>query len=438
VNWTDLNSDVKNGTFKFFANKVDEVLHAPNAVPELKLASQILDATDRGYGEAMRVFNAKELNAVMKGLEAGEPADPKVLFNLIAKEGHTDLTTKIMDMIGPQLATGVKAADVKTMMDASKSITGGVEGKRFVAEVADRYRSGMLQSIHGEAMANKLLKQAQNILALEGKIDVKVRPGDTAMDIIGKARTAADAAKEAAKDPLVSLNKAMKQVEREHELEKMQISLQRSKAAGPLGFMYEPNLQAMHAVDRILGSEDMVLAAAAKFGHQSPEFNMLRQIYARRVLEGSMNLSSKLAKISPEVQSLMFPGVSLKSMQTLAKEMDFLTSTRSMQTGAGKSIMAQAAVEHPWGRVLGKGGEYLPKLPGGDAIGRATIGKYYDVVLKLSNNLPFMRWVEKGLKGNEQARAMVKKEVQRAMQKGGALGAGVAESQFQTPQQPGQ
>lgn len=436
VNWYDLPSDIKNGAFKFFASRVDEILHDPGASEQLKLAARLLDSTDKSYGESMRVFNAKEISAVMKGLEAGEPADPHLLFNAIAREGHTDLTAKIMDMIGPNLASGVKAADVRSMLDSSKGLLGNIEGKRFVSEVLDRYRSGMLNAIHGSQMGEKLLEQAKRIASLEGTIDINVRPGDTAMDIIGKARTAADAAKAAAKaDPLKALQTAMEQVEKSHAAEVSRLNMERGK--GPLGFLHNPNIGAMEAVDRILSNEDMILAAGGKFGEQSPEFNMLRQIYMQRVFEGSLNLSSKLKNISPEVQHIMMPGVTLDQAQLLAKEMDFLTETKAMSLGAGKSIMAQAAVEHPWSRVGGKLVTYIPKvLPGTDALGRYAMGKYFKMVTNLSNNLTFMRWVEKGLKGDEQARQMVKREVQRQMQIGGAIGAGAAESQFATPRQP--
>jgi hypothetical protein len=44
-----------------------------------------------------------------------------------------------------------------------------------------------------------------------------------------------------------------------------------------------------------------------------------------------------------------------------------------------------------------------------------------------------LRWVQKGLKGDPAAREMTRQEVQRAMQRGGAVGAGVGESQYQVP-----
>ena len=70
-----------------------------------------------------------------------------------------------------------------------------------------------------------------------------------------------------------------------------------------------------------------------------------------------------------------------------------------------------------------------------DAAGRFMLGKYFKFVTELANNPSFLRWIEKGLKGDDQAREMVKELVQRRMKIGGAAGAGVGQSQFQTPNQ---
>jgi hypothetical protein len=43
-----------------------------------------------------------------------------------------------------------------------------------------------------------------------------------------------------------------------------------------------------------------------------------------------------------------------------------------------------------------------------------------------------MRFVEKGLKGDDSAREMVRELVQRRMRVGGPVGAGIAESAYQT------
>jgi hypothetical protein len=53
----------------------------------------------------------------------------------------------------------------------------------------------------------------------------------------------------------------------------------------------------------------------------------------------------------------------------------------------------------------------------------------------MANNPAFLRWIERGLKGDDKAREMVKELVQRRMKIGGATGAGIGESQYQTPNQ---
>jgi hypothetical protein len=70
---------------------------------------------------------------------------------------------------------------------------------------------------------------------------------------------------------------------------------------------------------------------------------------------------------------------------------------------------------------------------------------YYKLIRKGVNNPAFLRWLEKGLKGDTSVREMVRDAVQRALSepdvqqrtsRAGAIGAGVAQSQYQTPNQP--
>src|SRR5580700_889290 len=435
-NRLDLTPDVKQGTFKFFANRVDEILNDANAVPELKAAAKQLREADNFYRENMGAFNDKRIQAVMDGLDAGLPADPKVLFDTIVKEGRSDLTRKVSEMVGPNLWAGVKAADVREMLEQSKSVTGEIDGKRFVSQVLERYRSGMLEAVHGKEVTQKLLQQAQNIEALAGRLNIPVRPGDTIRDVIETARAAGEAAKAAAKqDPLGTLTREMKGIERQLAATK-QTARKNLKTNNALDFLYDESVSASEAVDKILGSEDLIIAAASKFGPSSPEFNLLRQTWAQKLLTGTLTPSSKLAKVSEEVQRIMFPGVSLDQMKTLAKEMDFLMGTRgSMGQSMAGGLAAMSKVEHPWSSIIGKGGEYLPKIPFADAGGRYVLGKYFKFVTNIANNPAFLRWIEKGLKGDDRAREMVKELVQRRMKIGGAMGAGVGESQFQTPNQ---
>jgi hypothetical protein len=434
-NRLDLTPDVKQGTFKFFANRVDEILNDANAVPELKAAAKQLREADSFYRENMGAFNDKRIQAVMDGLDAGLPADPKVLFDTIVKEGRSDLTKKVSEMVGPNLWAGVKAADVREMLEQSKSVTGEIDGKRFVSQVLERYRSGMLEAVHGKEVTQKLLQQAQNIEALAGRLNIPVRPGDTIRDVIETARATSEAAKAAAKqDPLGTLTREMKGIERQLAATK-QAARKNLKTNNALDFLYDESVGASEAVDKILGSEDLIIAAASKFGPDSPEFNLLRQTWAQKLLTGTLTPSSKLAKVSEEVQRIMFPGVSLDQMKTLAKEMDFLMGTRgSMGTSMAGGLAAMAKVEHPWSSIpLGKAAGKI--VPGLDPLGRYLLGKYFKFVTNVANNPAFLRWIEKGLKGDDQAREMVREVVQQRMKIGGAMGAGVGESQYSTPNQ---
>lgn len=437
-----LNSDIKNGTYKFFAHRVDQALRDTVSVPELAPAVEQLNRADRFYRENMPVFEAQQIKAVMRGLESGEPADPQRLFDTVVKEGHTDLTSRIREMVGPNLWAGVQAADLQQMIRSSQSLVPGeIDGRAFVREVLDRQRSGILESVHDRAVTARLLQQAQHVAMMDGRLPLTVRPGDTLTDLIGRARAAGDAAREAARqDPLKTLKTEMQRIEREHAQKAAKARAERKN--DPLGFLYDPTTGAAEAVNKILGNEDLLLASAARFGETSPEFQMLRQVYAQRILQGTLQPGSKLAKVSPEAQQVMFPGVTLDQMHLLAKEMDFLMSGKGMDGGAGLSMSATSKVEHPWASILGRGGAMAQiltaptkALPGADAGGRAILGAYYGMIRKITTSPAFLRWVQKGLKGDDTAREVVRAQVQRMMQKGGAAGAGGAEGTFQASEQ---
>lgn len=437
VNYYDLTPDFKEGALKFFANKVDAVLHDQEAGPELQAAAHMLDATDAWYGKVIKPLTDKNIQAVLSGLESGLPADPKVLYNTIVKEGRTELTNKVRKLVGPTLWSAVKAADAQDMLDSAKTLTPGViDGRRFAREVLDRYRSGMLEAVHGPQSA-KLLEQARNIEALEGRLDIPSAPGDTISEVVRRARLAAEVVKEQAKrDPLALLNKEMKNVEREHAREAARLRQQRLNDS--LAFLYKPTTGATEAVDKILGNEDLILAAAARFGPSSPEFNMLRQVWAQRILQAGMQPGKHLEKVSEEVQRVMFPGVTLDQMRLLAKDMDFLMGRSELSHGmAGLSAIAK--VEHPFGGLpAGKTvGKILnvATLGFGAPLARGALGTFYKLVREGVNNPAFLRWVEKGLKGDDAARALVRATVQRRMQFGGAIGAGAGQALYQTPNQ---
>ena len=440
ADWHTLSSDFKNGALKRFSGEIDALIHDPAAPPQIQAAGKFLDMVDKWYGHNVSVFEAQQIKAVMKGLEAGEPADAANLYRVVVKEGHTDLTRRIRDMVGPNLWAGVKAADTQAMLDASKTLEPGIiDARKFAREVLDRHRANMLETVHGKD-AEKLLNQARAIEQLDGRLPIPANPNDSMTQVIARARLAADEAKASAnKDPLGTLNKEMKKIQAEKSRAEAKIRAENRK--DPLGFLYDPTMGASDSVDKILKSEDLILAAAARFGEKSPEFHMLRQIYVQRVFDGTLNIGSKLEKISPDVQQLMFPGVTLKQMQTLAKEMEFLMDTRAFKSpGAGSSMSAFAKVEHPMalggGALLGfhLGGPVGAVVGAGTAAvahagARAVLGKFFALVTQLATSPTTLRWIEKGLTtGTPEEQAAIRNILQKHLQKGAAMGAGAGEA----------
>lgn len=441
ADWHTLSSDFKNGALKRFSNEIDRLIHDPNAPEHVQAAARFLDMTDKWYGKNIKIFNAKEIETVMKGLEAGEPANPANLYRAVVKEGHTDLIERVKKMVGPNLWSGVKAADTKAMLDASKTLENGViDARKFAREVLERHRANTLEVVHGKEGAAKLIAQAKAIEQLDGRLTIPAHPTDTMTQVVQRARLAAEAEIAAGKkDPLTALQKEMKDIARQNTEKARQATIARQYRNDPLKFLYDPSTGAMAAVDKILGNEDLILASAARFGENSEEFKLLRHIYVQRVLEKTFNPTERLGKITPEVQQLMFPGITLNQMQTLAKNMQFLTNTRAFKSGeAGASMSAFAKIEHP--TILGAGAlagfHFGGPIGAGIGVGtafvaRAMMQKFFAIVTKLATSPATMRFVEKGLNGTPEEREAIRFFTEKVLSKGGALGAGASEATFQ-------
>ena len=88
VNYYDLTPDFREGSLKFFANRVNEALHNIEAVPGLEARSKtFLDETDKWYGKVIKPLTDKNIQAVISGLELGLPADPKKLYDVLIQRG---------------------------------------------------------------------------------------------------------------------------------------------------------------------------------------------------------------------------------------------------------------------------------------------------------------------------------------------------------------
>src|ERR1700675_1215782 len=108
----------------------------------------------------------------------------------------------------------MRAADVQEMMAQSRMLDGTTDGLKFAKQVEDRFQNGVLDVLHGERGGGRLRQQAVYIQQLRGKLPVAARLGDTANDIVLRARAAAADAENLAKtDPLKALSNEMKKVE---------------------------------------------------------------------------------------------------------------------------------------------------------------------------------------------------------------------------------
>jgi len=432
----DLTPDVKHGSFKFFANKVDQIISAEDGDPRLVAAGKQLRASDAFYRENMGPLQDTRIQAIMNGLEAGLPADPKLLYTAVVKEGRTDLTKKIKEIVGKNLWSGVAAADKREMIEQAKTLVPGqIDGRRFAQQVLERDRDGLLELVHGKRTADQLRRKAQNVGLLEGKLDVKIRPSDSITDAIDKAdRAATDAKALAEKDPLGTLQREMADLTKEEKAAQQGATQKRTE--NPLGFLYDLKVGARDAADRILNSEDLTMAAAHTFGRDSPAFQALQKVWMQRLFMGTIDPGERLGKVSEAVQQLLLPGVTLEQTQLLAKEMAFLLSSRHAAQGTGKSIMATTTVEHPWGAhmPIDTGHAKMRKIVGSNALGRAILTKYFKFVTEMSNNLPLMQYIQKAFKSEDPQRIAVAREIiERRLREGGAIGAAYGEVAFQEP-----
>jgi hypothetical protein len=428
IKWNDLPSDIKNGTLKHLDGKISEVLHPleAGAHPNIKEASQLLKLADAFYRENMGPLNNQQIKSLVKALDSGLQADPKALLKATIREGKTEVAETIKKTVGPQTWDAMRAADVQDMLQSSRMTDGSIDAMKFAKQVEDRFQNGVLGVLHGPAGEARLRQQANYIQQLRGKMPITPRPGDTANDIILRARAAAADAENLAKtDPLKAMN---------NEMRKVEAAVKRELAAGrkpdPLAFLNESTVGANKAVDRILGDPDLIVAASRAFpgGEKSAEFQLLRQVWTQRFLSETLEPGERLAATSKEIQELMFPGVTLDDMHMLAKEMKLLMSGATVRGGdnMGGSMMAQAAVENPAGRISGLGKLAGPAklIPGSNFAMRAGLTAYYNTVRGLLTSPSTLRWLRKGLTSRDpEAKAAARAELRAALQRGGAQGA---------------
>jgi hypothetical protein len=431
IKWNDLTPGVKDGALKHMQNGIDAVLHSVENQPELQEASRLLRLADDFYRENMGPLNDRHIKALVKALDSGLQADPKALLKATIREGKTEVANIIRNTVGPQIWDAMRAADVQDMLSSSRLLDGSIDGVQFAKEVLQRQRAGVLGVLHGESGAARLNQQATYIEQLRGKLTITSRPGDTANDIILRARSAVAEAENLSKtDPLKLMANEMKKVEASVKKE-----FAATRKPDPLAFLNDATVGANKAVDRILGDPDLIVAASRAFpgGEKSPEFQLMRQVWTQRFLSETLEPGEKLAATSEEIQRLMFPGITLTDMHMLAKEMRLLMSGHTMggsSSDMGGSMMAQSAVENPWGRIGGIGKLAGPAkiIPGANFAARSALTVYYNMVRGLLTSPSTLRWLQKGLTSHDPAaKEAARTELRAALQRSGARGAGVGQ-----------
>lgn len=424
IKWNDLTSDVNNGTRKYFDNRVNDILHDTKATPGIKEASESLRRADGFYRENMGTLDSRQMQTIMDGLKSGMQADPKALLDVVLKDGKTEVAQQIEKIVGPATWNTVRAADTQEMMQVSRNLRGEIDGKKFAAEVLKRKNSGLLETLHGPG-AKQLVDQAVQVEQLAGRLEIRAVPGDTMNDVLMRAHAARQAAEAAAKqDPIGTLKREIAGIQADHA-----IDMKAAREVNPFAFALDPTVGAHKAVDRILDHPDMLIAASRAFagGDKSPEFELIRQVWTQRFLEQSrtnLRPAKQLAQTPPEIQDLMFPGVSLKQMHLFAREMELLVPKGG---DGGKGIMKTNIQEHPIGAATGLGKLAGPAkaLPGANAAARSMLGAYYGLVRHIATSPTTLRWLEKGLESTDPAaRAAARQALQEFMAKTGRMGAG--------------
>ncbi len=430
IDYYDLTPSSREGVFKYFQNKLNAVLHDVEATPALKEAAKLLDNADAFYGKNIKAFKNENVKWVTKQLEDGLPADAAALAETFFQPGQAEALAKIRRMVGKNYWNAIEGANTNLMLRNSQTlIPGEVDGLRFAAQVLDLHKNGVLEAAYGAQAAAKLLKQAQRISMMEGKLSLEALPGDTVSTVLARAEKAATTAKDLAKaDPIGTLEKEIAAIDREYNALAKAAKLERSK--DPLNFLHEANATAIESANRILSNPDLVLAAARRFGEESQEFTLLRWVYAQRLLQQH---AKPLKGTLPEIQELIFPGTTLKDALTLAEHMDFLAGG---MRDVGGYIAAQSRVLNPWSAILGRGARFIPPPLRIDALGRYLLTQYYATISWGATHPNFIRMLVKGLKEGGEAAIKVRAEARRVIPGfGGAVGESLYQG-FRAPEEP--
>lgn len=424
--------DIGDGVIEVFPERASD---------PLETAAKLLDKADEFYRKNIPFLSDHMVQGTIDMLKSGEGANPEALAKMFFDPERTSAMRRVRGIVGENLWKGVQAADVRHMLDNSKILgSTDIDGAKFAAQVEDRIKKGILETAYDAKTAARLQKIATDVRTLKGELPITSDPGDTISTLMNRAALAkAEADKFAEMDPLKALNQEMSRVEKEYNQATKLAKLSRKQE--PLHFLYENSMShlAVRAADKILGNQDLIMAAATKFGRESPEFNALRQVYAARFLQREFPKTAAMRaqlghEMTEEVQALMFPGVTRDQMVTLAKNMEFLFSAGG--TDVGGAMAAASRVLHPEANlpISSPTLRVLLKLPVVSSGARFVLGKFYALAMDATTHPNFINWLAGRLQGDAFARAEARAAIQQRIKMGALLGRGFGQ-QVLAPQQ---
>jgi hypothetical protein len=144
---------------------IDKAALDPVAAPAVKLLRQ----TNKWYGDNIAKFTDARINQIAKAADAGTPPNPEEIARLVIDPRNSARVSTIRKMLGEDTFRRVAMADWSRMVQgATDGATGQVTGIKLLRELGSR--GDMLESIYGKETAGRMLKYAEGLAALDGKV----------------------------------------------------------------------------------------------------------------------------------------------------------------------------------------------------------------------------------------------------------------------------
>ncbi len=439
IDYSDMTPDMKMGALKHFEQKLNTILH-PTAEGEAREASKLLDVADQFYKTNIPFLDDQMVKSTIKSLESGAGMNPEALSKVFFDPDRIAAMKKARGIVGENLWSGVEAADTAQMVKNSLELDGTIDGKKFTAQVVDRLRNGILENGYNPKLAARVQALAKDFEALEGNLPIEVTSSDTVSTLVNRiAATKQAVDKMAEMDPFKALKQSMAKADKDFN-QAQQVARQ-GRRGEALHFLYEDSMSqmAVKAADRILGSQDLIQAAAKDFSRDSNEFKALQKVYVTRLLQrplgrvGSLRaeIGSEKQGITEEVQALMLPGVTRDMLQTIAKDAEFLFGGIG-STDVGGSLAAAARVLHPMQHlpipsVSGPVGKLVMGIPGVETGARFVLGRLFDFMMDATTHPNFVHWVAGNLKAGQAEREVAREAVRQRLKLGGMVGSALGQ-----------